>query len=61
MQSDPKVFLITDHYRDYPWILVTFSAIDPGALPDLMERAWREVASKSVVISSDSIIRGVGT
>jgi hypothetical protein len=49
MQSDPNVFFITDHYRDYPWILVRFSAVDPGALPDLIERAWRLVAPKSLV------------
>jgi hypothetical protein len=49
MQSDPNVFFITDHYRDYPWILVHFSAVDPGALPDLIERAWRLVAPKSLV------------
>jgi len=53
MQSDPSVFLITDHYRDYPWILVRFCAVDPGALPDLMERAWRLVAPKSLVAKFD--------
>jgi len=54
MQADPRVFFITDHYRDYPWILVRFSAVDPGALPDLMERAWRLVAPKSLVAKFDS-------
>ena len=54
MQSDPKVFFITDHYRDYPWILVRFSAVDPGALPDLIERAWRLVAAKTLIAKYDS-------
>jgi hypothetical protein len=49
LQSDPQVFYITDHYRDYPWVLVRFSAVDAGALPDLIERAWRLVAPKSFV------------
>jgi hypothetical protein len=53
MQSDPSVFFITDHYRDYPWILVRFSAIDAGALPDLIERAWRLVAPKSLIAKFD--------
>jgi hypothetical protein len=48
LQSDPQVFFITDHYRDFPWILVRFASIDPQALPDLMERAWRLVAPKSL-------------
>src|SRR5580704_17683751 len=54
MQSDGRVFYITDHYRDYPWILVRFSAVDRAALPDLMERAWRLVAPKSLVTKYDS-------
>jgi hypothetical protein len=54
MQSDPQVFFITDHYRNFPWILVRFSAVDPGALPDLIERAWRLVAPKSLVRKYDS-------
>jgi hypothetical protein len=54
MQSDPQVFFVTDHYRDYPWILVRFSAVDPGALPDLIERSWRLVAPKSLVAKYDS-------
>jgi hypothetical protein len=54
MQSDPRVFFITDHYRDYPWILVRFSSVDPDALPDLIERAWRLVAPKSLVEKYDS-------
>jgi hypothetical protein len=49
LQSDSQVFYITDHYRDYPWVLVRLSAVDAGALPDLIERAWRLVAPKSLV------------
>ena len=54
MQSDPHVFFITDHYRDYPWVLVRFAAVDPRALPDLLERAWRLVAPKALVTKYDS-------
>jgi hypothetical protein len=53
MQSDPAVFFITDHYRDYPWILVRFATVDSAALPDLLERAWRLVAPKSLVAQYD--------
>ena len=49
LQSDPRVFFITDHYRDYPWILVRFASVDPRALPELIERAWRLVAPKSLL------------
>jgi len=53
LQSDPRVFFITDHYRDYPWILVRFSVVDPAALPDLLERAWRVVAPISLQMKYD--------
>ena len=54
MQADPRVFFITDHYRDYPWVLVQLSAVDPRALPDLIERAWRLVARKSLVMKYEA-------
>jgi hypothetical protein len=53
MQSDSQVFYITDHYRDHPWVLVRFSAVDAGALPELIERAWRLVAPKSLIAKFD--------
>jgi hypothetical protein len=54
MQSAPDAFFITDHYRDYPWILVRFGVVEKRALPDLIERAWRLVASKTLVKKYDS-------
>src|ERR1700722_3085113 len=53
MQADPRVFYVTDHYQNYPWVLVRFSAVDVGALPNLIERAWRLVAPKSLVAKYD--------
>jgi hypothetical protein len=54
LQSDPHVFFITDHYRDHPWILVRFSAVDPSVLPDLIERAWRLVAPRTLTAKYDA-------
>lgn len=53
MQSAPDAFFLTDHYRDYPWILVRFAAVEKRALPDLIERAWRLVASKTLTKKYD--------
>ena len=53
MQADPKVFFITNHYRDYPWVLVRFATVEPGALPELLERAWRLVAPKALLAKYD--------
>jgi hypothetical protein len=54
LRSDPAIFFITEHYRDYPWILVRFATVDPAALPELLERAWRLVAPKSLVAKHDA-------
>ena len=54
MQSAPDIFFITDHYRDYPWILVRLGAIEVKALPDLIERAWRLVAPNALVTRYDA-------
>jgi hypothetical protein len=54
MQSAPHAFFITDHYRDYPWILLRLGAVDKRVLPELIERAWRLVASKTLVKKWDS-------
>ena len=53
LQSAPEAFFITDHYRDYPWVLVRFSAVLEAALPDLIERAWRLVAPRALVAKYD--------
>ena len=49
MQSQPQAFYITDHYRNHPWVLVRFAAIDTAELTSLLERAWRIVAPKLLV------------
>jgi hypothetical protein len=54
MQSAPDAFFITDHYPDYPWILLRLGVVDKRVLPELIERAWRLVASKTLVGKFDS-------
>lgn len=53
LQSAPDAFFITDHYRDYPWILLRIGVVEVRALPDLIERAWRLVASKTLIKKLD--------
>jgi hypothetical protein len=54
LQSAPEAFFITDHYRDYPWILLRLGVVEKSALPDLIERAWRLVASKTQLKKRDN-------
>lgn len=54
VQADPEVFFVTDHYLDYPMVLVRLDKIRLSALPDLIERAWRMVAPPKLVAELDS-------
>jgi hypothetical protein len=51
MSADPEKFYITDHYRNYPWILVRLSKVRPEELRDLLLGSWRRAAPKSLVAS----------
>ena len=52
-QADPDTFFFTDHYRDYPLVLVRLAKLPPSALPDLLERAWRQVAPQKLIDELD--------
>jgi hypothetical protein len=45
MAVEPETYYITDHYLEYPWVLVRLSRVSPAALRDLLSRALR-LASK---------------
>jgi len=45
--TDPDTYFITDHYLNYPWILVRVSRVHPVALRDLLSAAHRSaIAAK---------------
>ena len=41
LRTDPETFYITDHYLNYPWILVRLSTVRRALLRELIEDAWR--------------------
>lgn len=41
MAADPETYYITDHYRDYPWVLVRLSRLPQDALHELLLIAHR--------------------
>lgn len=57
MQADPNVFFVTDHYLNYPMVLVRLDKVRRGALPDLILRAWRMVAPPKLVAEFDAAKR----
>jgi len=46
MAADPETYYITDHYRDYEWMLVRLSKVHPDALSDLLRVAHRTASAK---------------
>ena len=45
IEADPATYYLTDHYVDYPAVLVRLSRIPPDALRDLLAGAWRFVTA----------------
>jgi hypothetical protein len=54
LRTAPATFFITDHYRDYPAVLVRLSSVAPAQLRELLEDAWRRVAPKRLVATYDA-------
>ena len=54
MEAFPDTYYITDHYRDYPAVLVRLSKADPQAVRRFLERLWREAAPKRLVRDYDA-------
>jgi hypothetical protein len=53
IESQPKLFYFTDHYRDYPIVLVRLSKAKRAIVEPLLRRHWRSLASKKAVKAYD--------
>ena len=53
LEMDPKTYFITEHYRDYPAVLVRTSRIDQTMLKKMLERRWRAIAPKKLIKAID--------
>jgi hypothetical protein len=49
IDSDADVFHITDHYRDYPTVLVRLDQATPALVRAMLERRFRAVATKKLL------------
>lgn len=54
LQAEPKVFFLTEHYRDYPMILMRMDKASPKTMLDVVDRAWRLVAPARLVSERDA-------
>jgi len=54
VESRPKLFYFTDHYRDYPIVLIRLSKAARADVEPLLLRQWRALASKAAVKEYDA-------
>jgi hypothetical protein len=54
VESQPRVFYFTDHYKDYPMVLIRLSKTKRATVEPLLRRQWRALASKKALKSMDS-------
>jgi hypothetical protein len=53
LEHEPDVFYITEHYRDYPAVLLRLSAVTPERLRVALEESWRFCAPRRLVDELD--------
>jgi hypothetical protein len=49
VESQPRVFYFTDHYKDYPMVLIRLSKVKRSTVEPLLRRQWRALASKKAI------------
>ena len=54
LQAAPETFYITDHYADYPMVLINLETVRWDAMPDIVERAWRIAAAPRLIKEFDA-------
>ena len=54
VESRPRIFYFTDHYRDYPIALIRLSKATRATVEPFLRRRWRELASKQAVGLADT-------
>lgn len=45
MQIDPAAFFFTDHYRNYPAVLIRLAEVPPSLFGEVVTQAWRHVST----------------
>ena len=54
LEIDPKTYFITEHYRDYPSVLVRTARINETMLKKMLERRFRAIAPKKLLQAVDA-------
>ena len=49
VEGEPETFYFTEHYRNYPMVLVRLPKVHPDELKRIFGNAWRRYASKKLL------------
>jgi hypothetical protein len=49
IEADPANFFYTQHYQNYPWVLVRLRSIRAPDLKKILFQAWMDRASKKLI------------
>jgi len=47
LEAEPKLFYITDHYKNFPYLLARLTKLDKATLKDLLNARLLQIASKA--------------
>ena len=53
VERQPKLFYFTDHYKNYPMVLIRLSKAKRADVEPLLRRQWRTLVSKATVKAFD--------
>jgi hypothetical protein len=54
MKANPKVFFITDHFRNYAYVLIRLSLVTKKDLATIFTNGWRDIAPKKLIKEFDA-------
>jgi hypothetical protein len=49
VEGEPETFYFTDHYANYPMVLIRLSKVHPDELKRIFGNAWRRFAGKKLL------------
>lgn len=49
LEAEPETFHITDHYKNYPYVLVRIRKVDAARLRALLEPRWKKIVPKKLL------------
>jgi hypothetical protein len=59
VQLDPRAFFFTEHYRNYPAVLIRLADVPRTLLVDVVTESWRHVSAKRPARPRERSGRGV--